>query len=86
MQLNVTSKARRQIRKLPPEIGLRIAKKIRWYAKQKDPLSFSEPLTNSPYGGYRFLVGKYRVFFDISSEEVRIITILQVRKRDQAYK
>ena len=39
-------------------------------------------LTNHRYG-YRLRVGKYRVFFDFQDGEARIVSIEEVKKRDE---
>ncbi len=40
-----------------------------------------KPLTNHQYD-YRLRVGRYRVFFDLEKDEIRIYLIQEVRKRD----
>ena len=40
-----------------------------------------KPLTNHQYD-YRLRVGRYRVFFDLEEDEIRIYLIQEVRKRD----
>lgn len=50
MEVFYTHKAARQFEKLPKNIQKRIAEKMRFYAAQKNPLKFAEPLTD--YSAY----------------------------------
>lgn len=85
MKVEISSVARKQLKKLPCNVRERIIRKVYWFSQQDDPLSFAEPLHNSPLGEYRFRVGDYRIFFDLRRKTVTIIEILSVCKRDHAY-
>jgi mRNA interferase RelE/StbE len=82
MEIFYTHKAVKHLESLPREVQKRIAKKMRFYANQKDPLEFVEPLTDYREGEYRFRVGKYRLNFDVKNGG---IYILKVKLRDKAY-
>ncbi len=79
--INWQPKALRQLRKIEAQAG----KQIR-YAVTTELVDLSKArnvkaLTNHEYG-YRLRVGSYRVFFDFDGE-VRIVSIEEVRKRDE---
>ena len=65
----------------------RIRKKIRFFAAQKDPLSFAEPLKGLEKC-YRWRIGRFRIIFrrDTNTQQLHILWILAIRKRDKAYK
>ena len=82
MKIYYTYKAAKDLENLPLVAQKRITKKMRFYAKQKDPLKFEENLTESREGEFRFRVGDHRVIFDVMKKQ---IIILVIRKRDKAY-
>ena len=41
-----------------------------------------KPLSNHKYG-YRLRIGRYRIFFDVQTGDVRVIEIQEVKKRDE---
>lgn len=82
MKIFYTRKAANQLEKLPRSIQKRIVEKMRFYAKQENPLKFAEHLTDYREGEFRFRIGDYRVIFDIEDD---IIYILKIKKRDKAY-
>ena len=82
MKIFYTHKAANQLRKLPHLVQKRIAKKMRFYAQQKDPLKFAKHLTDHREGEFRFRIGDWRVIFDVKDN---IIYVLKIDKRDKAY-
>lgn len=78
-----TSKARKEIKKLSPEIAERIIKKLDYFVSMVNPLSYADHLTNYEIGNYRFRIGDYRVIFDIYEDK---IVILKVGHRREIYK
>lgn len=82
MEIFYTRKAAEQLRNLTHLIQKRITEKMRFYAKQENPLKFAERLTDYREGEFRFRIGDYRVIFDI---ERNTIYILKIKKRDKAY-
>jgi len=82
MEIHYTYKAGDQLKKLPSEIQRRIAKKMRFYANQSNPLRFAEKLTEPREGEFRFRIGDYRIIFDVLSKKIFVLTI---KKRDKAY-
>ena len=82
MRILYTHKAAKQLEKLPRLVQKRIAAKMRFYAKQRNPSSFAETLTNFEEGQFRFRIGDYRVIFDTKGDS---IFVLKIGKRDKIY-
>ena len=82
MKVFYTHKAAKQFENLPRAVQKRIAKKMRFYVSQKDPLKFSEHLTGHEEGEFRFRIGDYRVVFDVIKNT---IYVLKIGKRDKIY-
>lgn len=78
-----TSKGRKDIKKLSPEIAERIIKKLDYFVSTSNPLSYADHLTNYEIGNYRFRIGDYRVIFDIYEDK---IVILKIGHRREIYK
>lgn len=76
-----TRRAEKDIRKLDPavkrHVGAAILKLI------NSPLEYSERLTDTKIGQYRFRIGDYRVIFDIEGKDV---VVLRVGHRREIYK
>ncbi len=82
MEVHYTYKAALNLESLPKDVQERIAKKMRFFAAQKDPLKFAERLVEPRGGTFRFRVGDYRIKFDVENDK---IFILSIKKRDKAY-
>jgi len=76
-----TQRALKDLENLDREIQIRIASKLKEYAK--DPLKHAKKLINPKIGTYRFRIGDYRVIFDIDGDK---IVILRVRHRKSIYR
>lgn len=85
MKVVISETAARAIAKLPSTIGKRVVKKMQWFAIQENPLLFAKKLTNSQFGTHRFRIGDYRVLVDFQNGEVKILFVLDVRHRKEAY-
>jgi mRNA interferase RelE/StbE len=83
MEIIFTHSAFRQLKKLDKKIQKRIIKKLKFFASQKNPLQFAEPLRDRRFGQFRFRIGDYRVIFDV--ERGKII-ILKVGHRKDIYR
>lgn len=77
------NKARKDLKRLPKEISIRIVGKLEFWVKSGNPLAFAERLTNYDLGMYRFRVGDYRITFDVDDNT---IVILAVGHRREIYK
>ena len=54
MEIFYTQKAAKQLKDLPLAIQKRIVEKMRFYAKQNNPLKFAERLIDYREGDFRF--------------------------------
>lgn len=82
MEIVYANKAAEELKNLPRELQRRIAKKMRFYAEQKDPLKFAKRLNDYREGEFRFRIGKYRILFDVKNET---IYVLKIENRDKSY-
>lgn len=78
-----TPKASKEFLKLNSKLRVRIIAKLDFFCVVGNPIEFSERLTKSELGKYRFRVGDYRVIFDVDKDGVRII---KVGHRREIYK
>lgn len=77
------SRARKDIKRLSPEIAERIVKKLDYFVSTANPLEHADHLTNFEIGSYRFRIGDYRVIFDVDGDK---IVILKVGHRREIYR
>jgi len=82
MKIFYTHKVAEDLRKLPRLVQKRIAKKMRFYARQENPLKFDKRLIDHREGEFRFRIGDYRIIFDVKGNA---IYVLKIDKRDKAY-
>jgi mRNA interferase RelE/StbE len=71
-------RAEKDIRKLDPQIRMRVGKAL--LNLQSNPIGLSEMLTDPRIGTYRFRVGDYRVVFESD------IVVLRIGHRKEIYK
>jgi mRNA interferase RelE/StbE len=79
--INWQPKALRQLRKLPDARATQIRSAVTTELVDLTKASNVKALTNHEYS-YRLRVGSYRVFFEFDGA-VRIVTIEEVKKRDE---
>ena len=79
--VNWQPKALRQLRKVDPHAGKQIRAAVSTELLDLSMARNVKALTDHEYG-YRLRVGNYRVFFDFDGA-VRIVSIQEVRKRDE---
>lgn len=84
MDYALTPGAYRDLKRFDLPTRRKIIKKVKSYLESTDPLKFAKVLTQSPYGTYRFRVGKVRVIFIHEPKEGKIV-ITRVRFRREAY-
>ncbi len=82
-QLVIESQAKKDIQSLDSIAQKRIAKKIKFFLDQTDPLSFAKKLVDSSGGDYRFRVDNYRLIFDVDSDKIKLH---RVQHRKDVYK
>ena len=75
MKTFYTHKAAKQLKDLPHLIQKRIIEKMRFYAKQDNPLKFAEHLTDYKEGEFRFWIGDYRIIFDGDENTIYVLKI-----------
>lgn len=82
MEFVYTERAIHQLKSFDRDVQVRIAKKMRFFAEQRNPLAYAKPLEGY-HGVYRFRIGDIRVVF-----EVRGLTlyILFIARRDSVYR
>ena len=79
--INWQPKALKQLRKISAQAGKQIRIAVTTELADLSKARNVKSLTNHEYG-YRLRVGSYRVFFEFDGT-VRIVTIEEVRKRDE---
>ena len=79
--INWQPKALRQLRKVDAHAGEQIRAAVSTELLDLSSARNVKALTNHEYG-YRLRIGNYRVFFDFDGA-VRIVSIQEVRKRDE---
>ena len=72
-KLVYTSRADKDIQKLPAEIKKRISEALVRY--KQDPHRYSERLRDAKIGSYRFRIGDYRVIFDLEGSEIIVLRV-----------
>jgi len=82
VEIYYSYKARDDFEGLSRDIQERIARKMRFYAYQENPMRFAERLTDAREGDFRFRIGDWRVVFDVSGSK---ISILRIKHRSKAY-
>lgn len=80
-QIFYTKRAERDLAKLDSQIKKRLDKAIK--RMSNNPHIYSEHLTDTRLGMYRFRVGDYRVIFDIDKNN---IVILRIGHRKKIYR
>lgn len=82
MEVHYSYKAADDLKSLSVQDQHRVAQKMRFFATQRNPLTFAKHLTNPDEGEYRFRIGNLRVIFDIRGNTMYI---LKIAPRDKAY-
>jgi mRNA-degrading endonuclease RelE of RelBE toxin-antitoxin system len=80
--INWKPKALKQMRRIPTLAGAAIRKRVNVELIDLSAARNVKALTDHAYG-YRLRVGDFRVFFDFAGGEVCIVSIQEVRKRDE---
>ena len=86
-KIEMSSDAEGDLKNLDKQDYFRLKKKILWFSVQENPLIWSEPLTGLK-NQYRWRVGKWRIIFKKNpvTNELTILWILAIKKRDKVYK
>ena len=75
-------KALKQLRKIPMQDSMAIRHSVNTELIDLSRARNVKALTGHAYG-YRLRVGNYRVLFDIEGSAARVVSIEEVRKRDE---
>lgn len=86
MKVQYAKLAKRQLKKLPQDLCIRIAQKLIWFGQQENPLSFAEPLQIPDEKLYRFRIGDYRAVFKIEKGIISILLVLMIQHRKDVYR
>lgn len=78
-QFVLTSRAQRDLKRISPNIVIKIRKKIKYFFSVPDPMVFAKPLINLPPATHRFRLGKYRIKF-FRRKRVFYVTGIDLRK------
>lgn len=81
-EIEFTPSGQKDLEKLSRDLQKRIIVKLKFFAQQENPVSFSKPLVKLPPATHRFRVGDYRIAFFIQG---KIIYINRVRHRRDVY-
>ena len=79
--LAYTRRAIKDIQRLEDKTRKRIGNALLRYSE--NPFNYSEKLTDSKLGNYRFRIGDYRVIFDLEATD---IVVLRVGHRKEIYR
>lgn len=82
-KIEVSKIARKDLKRLPPEVSLRILEKIKFFSSSQSVFSFAKKLKSEKIGDYRFRVGDYRVIFD---QKGKTFIILSIDHRKDIYR
>ena len=81
--VEIRPRARRDVKRLPQDIQVRLIAKIRSLASNPRPRGVIK--MEGPEGTYRMRVGNYRIIYDIHDEHKRVL-VVRVRHRRDVYR
>ncbi len=82
-ELKIESRARNDIQSLDSVVQKRVAKKLKFYLDQDDPIQYAKKLVDSKDGNYLWRIGNFRAVFDIDGN---VIKLLRIQHRKDVYK
>ncbi len=82
-RITFSKQADKTLRKMPRNLALKIAKKIKLLALDPNSMRNVKKLTNYP--GYRLRIGDWRVVYTVNDTEL-IIHIVKIKTRGEIYK
>jgi len=78
-----SKKVDKALRRMPGNLALKMAKKIKELANNPHGMRNVKKLTNHP--GYRLRVGDWRIVYTVNDDEL-IIHVINVKTRGEVYK
>lgn len=82
-KLFFTPSALNDLRKIDSLQQQRIVDKLQYFSQTDNPLAFAVQLSGVKPKTFRFRIGKYRIFFDVKNNTLRV---LGISLRDKAYR
>lgn len=82
-KLSIEGRAKKDLQALDQVTQKRIAKKLKYFLAQEDPLIFAKKLTDPNDANYRWRIGHYRVVFDLRGKTIKM---LRVQHRREVYR
>lgn len=82
-EIAFSKNADKSLRRMPRNIALNIAKKIKELAVNPHKMRNVKKLSNHP--GYRLRVGDWRIIYTINEKEI-LILIINIKPRGKVYK
>jgi len=82
-KVTFSKNADKALRRMPRNVALNIAKKIKQLANDPDGMRNVKKLTNHP--GYRLRVGDWRIVYTVNDNEL-FIHVINVKTRGEVYK
>jgi mRNA interferase RelE/StbE len=81
-----TKKAKKDLKKIDKKDSIKVASKIEFYSRQKNPLKYAKKLKFPLDDLYRFKIGNYRAIFETNSKgKILLLTILKIGHRKDIY-
>ncbi len=80
-QIQLTSKAEKQLRKLSPSIRKKILVEILKLAQERFPNKF-KPLIGKKSAQFRIRIGDYRVLYDVYDDDAVVLILIVGHRRD----
>ncbi|MCP4421542.1 MAG: type II toxin-antitoxin system RelE/ParE family toxin [Chloroflexi bacterium] len=84
MEVELSSAAKRDIRRLDKPVARRIVSRLLWLAENVDAITLM-PLKGEWAGFFKLRVGDYRVLYEIIEEE-SLIFVLRIGHRREIYR
>ncbi|HVV25468.1 MAG TPA: type II toxin-antitoxin system RelE/ParE family toxin [Candidatus Saccharimonadales bacterium] len=82
-RLKIEGRAKKDLQALDTVTQRRIAKKLKFFLDQPDPLEHAKKLVDAAAGTYRWRIGPYRIIFDAEGKTIRL---LRVQHRREVYR
>ena len=80
-----SDRAFRDLDRLEKKDARRIVKKVAWFSRQANPLTWGKPLVDFKIGDYRFRIGDYRVLV-VWDRKARQLIVISVGHRREIYR
>ena len=82
-KITFSKQADKTLRRIPRNVAINIAKKVRQLAIEPKKMQNVKKLTNHP--GYRLRFGDWRIVYTVNEKEV-LIHVVKIKSRGEVYK